>query len=169
MTPSSQSRACFRESQRRPSAAANPEGVSGPDSVVCQHRGNYNVLHEKLQPFHGMLHPAINCSSIVVTGRPETSLTAVAQARVAWPSTCTVQAPHSATPQPYFVPVSPNSSRRYQSSGIDGSPSKDCVCPLTCNLTIWPPPISVRMHPSWSPQHRCTKRDCGRPFLMKDR
>ena len=44
----------------------------------------------------------------------------------AWPSICTVQAPQSAAPQPNFVPVSPNSSRKYHSSGIDGSPSNDC-------------------------------------------
>src|SRR6478736_6343290 len=73
---------------------------------------------------------------MVVTERPETSFTAVMQARVASPSTWTVQAPQSATPQPYFVPVSPNSSRRYQSNGVDGSPSKDCSWPLTRNLTM---------------------------------
>src|ERR1700736_1697866 len=73
---------------------------------------------------------------MVVTDRPETSFTAVVQARAASPSICTVQAPHSATPQPYFVPVSPNSSRRYQSNGIDGSPSKDCSWPLTRNVTM---------------------------------
>src|SRR5438309_594756 len=73
---------------------------------------------------------------MVITERPETSFTAVMQARVVSPSIWTVQAPHSATPQPYFVPVSPNSSRRYQSNGIDGSPSKDCSWPLTRNLTM---------------------------------
>src|SRR5689334_23305933 len=78
--------------------------------------------------------------SIVVTERPETSLTAVMQARVAAPSTCTVHAPHSATPQPYLVPLSPSSSRKYQSSGIDGSPSNDCSWPLTRNLTMACPP-----------------------------
>src|SRR5690349_16202862 len=57
-------------------------------------------------------------------------------ARAASPSTWTVQAPHKAIPQPNFVPVSPNSSRRYQSSGIDGSPSNDCSWPLTRNLTM---------------------------------
>src|SRR6202045_2926126 len=77
---------------------------------------------------------------MVVTDRPETSFTAVMQARAASPSIWTVQAPHSATPQPYFVPVSPNSSRRNQSNGIDGSPSKDCSWPLTRNLTIGVPP-----------------------------
>ena len=38
---------------------------------------------------------------------------------------CTVQAPHSATPQPNLVPVKPSSSRRNHISGIDGSPSND--------------------------------------------
>src|SRR6516225_7027103 len=72
---------------------------------------------------------------MVVTERPSTSLMAVMQARVVWPSTWTVQAPHSATPHPNLVPVSPNSSRKYHSSGIDGSPSKDFSWPLTRNLT----------------------------------
>src|SRR5690242_13885668 len=73
---------------------------------------------------------------MVITERSATSLIAVAQARDASPSTWTVQAPHSATPQPYLVPVRPSSSRRYQSSGVDGSPSKACSWPLTRNLTI---------------------------------
>src|SRR5216683_1905499 len=73
---------------------------------------------------------------MVITERPLTSFTAVMQARAASPSTWTVQAPHSATPQPYFVPMSPSSSRKYQSSGVDGSPSNDCSWPLTRNLTM---------------------------------
>src|SRR5215831_13292330 len=86
------------------------------------------------------------------------------QARAASPSTCTVQAPHNAAPHPYFVPVRPSSSRRYQSSGIDGSPSKDCVCPFTCNLTIGSPPCpfkSVRVARS---SGAVSRRDFGRPF-----
>src|SRR6516164_10399098 len=90
---------------------------------------------------------------------------AVMQARAASPSTCTVQAPHSATPQPYLVPVSPSSSRRYQSSGIDGSPSKDCVWPLTCNLTIGSPPSSVQERPSCSQQRRCDETRFQPPFF----
>ena len=39
---------------------------------------------------------------------PSTSDIAVMQERTAWPPTCTVQAPQSATPQPNFVPVSPS-------------------------------------------------------------
>jgi hypothetical protein len=44
--------------------------------------------------------------------------TGVAQARVATPSTCTVQAPHCAMPQPYLVPDRSSCSRRTQSSGV---------------------------------------------------
>src|SRR5580658_6335032 len=49
-----------------------------------------------------------------------------------------VQAPHAATPQPNFVPVSPSTSRRYQSIGIDGSPSNVSVWPLTCRVNMLP-------------------------------
>src|SRR5580692_7315470 len=102
---------------------------------------------------------------MVVTDRPETSFTAVMQARAASPSIWTVQAPHSATPQPYFVPVSPSSSRRYQSRGIDGSPSKDCVWPLTCNFTIGSPPSSVHKRPSCSQQRCCDETRFRSPFF----
>ena len=54
----------------------------------------------------------------------------------AWPSTCTVQAPHSPAPQPNRVPVSRRSSRRYQSRGISGSPSNDWPVPFTVKLTM---------------------------------
>src|SRR5688572_27485576 len=47
----------------------------------------------------------------------------VEQERTACPSTCTVQAPQSAIPQPNLVPVSPTTSRRTQSSGISGATS----------------------------------------------
>src|ERR1700729_129805 len=43
--------------------------------------------------------------------------------RVATPFMCTVQAPHWAMPQPYFVPVSPIVSRITQSSGVSDSTS----------------------------------------------
>ena len=36
---------------------------------------------------------------------------------------CTVQAPHCAMPQPYFVPVMPMLSRITHSSGVSGSMS----------------------------------------------
>ena len=42
------------------------------------------------------------------------------QERTGSPSTCTVQAPHAAMPQPYLVPVRPSSSRRTHSSGAFG-------------------------------------------------
>src|SRR5262249_49444448 len=98
--------------------------------------------------------PSRSRPSIVLTERPLASLMAMAQEREASPSMWTVQAPHSATPQPNFVPVSPSSSRRYQSSGIEGSPSNDCSWPLTCNLTIGSPPSSVQRHPNCYSQGR---------------
>ena len=55
----------------------------------------------------------------------------VMQDRVATPSICTVQAPHSAMPQPNFVPVMPSTSRNTQRSGVSPSTSTLCVSPLT--------------------------------------
>jgi hypothetical protein len=42
------------------------------------------------------------------------------------PSTCTVQAPHSAAPQPNFVPVMPSTSRKdRRSHGSDAAVAPD--------------------------------------------
>ena len=41
---------------------------------------------------------------MVVTGWSPTALTGIWQERTGWPSRCTVQAPHSAMPQPNLVP-----------------------------------------------------------------
>ena len=49
---------------------------------------------------------------------------------------CTVQAPHWAIPQPYFVPVSPTSSRKTQRSGVSLSTSSRCEVPLTLMVTM---------------------------------
>jgi hypothetical protein len=46
-----------------------------------------------------------------------------------------MQAPHCAMPQPYFVPVSPISSRSTHSNGICGSTSTWCFWPLTLRET----------------------------------
>src|SRR3954453_23968557 len=58
----------------------------------------------------------------------------VTQDRVATPSMCTVQAPHSAAPQPNLVPVMPSTSRRTQSNGVSPSTSALCAVPLTLML-----------------------------------
>ncbi len=83
---------------------------------------------------------------MVVTSRPATSDTAVMQARAASLSTITVQAPHSAAPHPYFVPVKPSSSRRYHSSGRLGSPSQLCSCPLIFTLIMF----ALALSDQWS-------------------
>src|SRR3954471_21011075 len=58
------------------------------------------------------------------------------QERIAWPSRCTVHAPHCAAPQPNLVPVRPRSSRSAQSTGVDGSASTRCGRPLTFKVVI---------------------------------
>ena len=46
------------------------------------------------------------------------------------PSICTVQAPQSAWPQPYLVPVISSVSRSTQSRGVSGSTSTEYCFPL---------------------------------------
>src|SRR6478672_952640 len=67
---------------------------------------------------------------MVVTARSRTAPTGSMQERTGLPSTCTVQAPHSATPQPNFVPVMPSTSRKTQSSGMSAGASNDFCSPL---------------------------------------
>src|SRR5688572_26785682 len=73
---------------------------------------------------------------MVVTRLPATLFIVVVQARVACPSTCTVQAPQSAIPQPNLVPVSPSTSRSTHSSGISGATSTCRDVPFTINVII---------------------------------
>src|SRR5882672_4911196 len=68
--------------------------------------------------------------SMVVTSRPCTASIGVTHERTASPFRCTVQAPHSALPQPNFVPTSFNSPRSTQSSGVSGSAFTVRVLPL---------------------------------------
>src|SRR5690242_13929036 len=74
--------------------------------------------------------------SMVTMSLPAALCIGVWQLRTAAPFTCTVHAPHSPAPQPYFVPVICSSSRRYQSSGISGSPSNWRLAPFTFSLII---------------------------------
>ena len=76
---------------------------------------------------HGMV-PSADRPSMVVTFLPATLETGVMQERVASPLMCTVQAPHSAMPQPNFVPVMSRVSRSTHSKGICGSTSTVWAC-----------------------------------------
>src|SRR6516225_4856667 len=69
--------------------------------------------------------------SIVVTARLPIVPMGRRHARTGLPSTCTVQAPHWAMPQPYFVPVMPSTSRNTHSSGVSPPTSTSCLVPLT--------------------------------------
>src|SRR5229473_4038892 len=70
-------------------------------------------------------------ASIVVISEVPMLSTGVMQERVAAPSTCTVQAPQSAMPQPNFVPVMPSTSRNTHKSGVSPSTSIVRSTPLT--------------------------------------
>src|SRR5438105_866077 len=74
--------------------------------------------------------------SIVVMALPCAAATGKEQERTGCPPTCTVQAPHAAIPQPYFVPVRPRSSRSTQSSGVSGSASTCTARLLTVKLIM---------------------------------
>ena len=70
---------------------------------------------------------------MVVIFFPAIEETGVTQERVAFPSTCTVHAPHSDMPQPNFVPVMPSVSRKTQSSGMLGLTSRVWGFPFRIN------------------------------------
>src|SRR5213083_2819646 len=74
--------------------------------------------------------------SMVVILLPAAAPSGVEQDRAACPFTCTVQAPHSAMPQPYLVPVMPRWSRRTHRRGVSRSASTDMGLPLTFRVII---------------------------------
>src|SRR5437870_12253679 len=73
---------------------------------------------------------------MVVICLPTPALTGMTQERMARPSTCTVHAPHCATPHPYLVPVSPTCSRIAHNSGVLGSTFTSLVLPLIVNRAM---------------------------------
>src|ERR1041385_9010646 len=73
---------------------------------------------------------------MVVTSLPSQSPTMRPHERTAFPSTCTVQAPHCAMPQPNLVPVSLSSSRITQRRGVLSSEFAATGLPLRVNETI---------------------------------
>ena len=77
--------------------------------------------------------------SIVTTVRRLRRSTGTTQERAASPSTCTVQAPQAATPQPNLVPVRPSSSRSTQSNGFSGRPRR-CAAGRSPSALPWSPP-----------------------------
>src|SRR5262245_49032377 len=74
--------------------------------------------------------PLVASPSIVVMRLPTAAATGNTHERTALPSTCTVQAPHCATPQPYLAPVRPTCSRRAHNRGVLGSTFTSLVLPL---------------------------------------
>ena len=69
--------------------------------------------------------------SMVVISRPARLIAKVRHARSGFPSTSTVQAPHSPMPHPYLAPVSPKRSRNTLRSSSLGATSNSWICPFT--------------------------------------
>src|SRR3984893_13089557 len=65
-----------------------------------------------------------------------TSPTRMEQERCTSSLMCTEQAPHCATPQPYFVPVRPSCSRMTHKSGVSASASTSRVVPLILSFVM---------------------------------
>src|SRR3954454_23508381 len=65
-----------------------------------------------------------------------TALSGTEQERCTSPLMCTEQAPHCATPQPYFVPVRPTCSRITQRSGVSDSACTSRTLPLMLSFVI---------------------------------
>src|SRR5262245_52276259 len=99
---------------------------------------------------------------MVVIFLPTASPAVTPHDRVATSSICTVQDPHCAIPQPYFVPVMPIESRMTHNSGVSGSTSTSCVFPLMVRRSIL---YSSRIEFFWRyqvffwRQHRLLKRE----------
>src|SRR6202171_3742913 len=72
----------------------------------------------------------------------------VTQERMAAPSTCTVQAPQSAMPQPNFVPVMPSTSRNTHNRGVSPSTSTVRSTPLTLIVVVISYLLAVRAYPA---------------------
>ena len=72
-----------------------------------------------------------------------------ARSRTATPSMCTVQAPHTAMPQPYFVPRRLSESRTTHNRGMSGGTSTVVDWPFTVSLKLMalPPERERWMHP----------------------
>ena len=129
---------------------------------------------------------ALPSASIVRRALPRTDSSGVTHERTALPSTCTVQAPQAATPQPNLVPVRPSRSRSAHSSGICGSASSSGRArdaPLTTistpllagaadcarALRIRPAMLRPAQPPAGSarPSHACSDRSRGRTATVR--
>src|SRR3954465_14531154 len=62
--------------------------------------------------------------------------TGIEHERCTWSLMCTEQAPHWATPQPYFVPVRPTCSRMTHKSGVSASTSTSRILPLILSFAM---------------------------------
>src|ERR1700704_150411 len=75
-------------------------------------------------------------ASMVVIFFPATAATGVTHERIGCPSSCTVQAPQSAIPQPNLVPVRPTTSRSTHKTGMSAGTSTVTSRPLMFRVAM---------------------------------
>src|SRR5262245_6107646 len=96
---------------------------------------------------------------MVVIFLPTAALTGNEHERTGAPSMCTVQAPHCAMPQPYFVPVRPTCSRIAHNRGVLSSTSTLKVLPLMDSRAIGVfPPLGANDDTRVSPESQLPYR-----------
>src|SRR5207302_6195334 len=88
--------------------------------------------------------PSGDSPSMVVTLLPAASASGVMHERMARPLSSTVHAPHTPTPQPYFVPSRPRRSPNTHSSGMRPSASTSRPTPLTISENVGIGALDVR-------------------------
>src|ERR1700752_4799528 len=83
---------------------------------------------------------------MVMMDFPAASLTESWHERRGVPFRSMVQAPHCPSPQPYFVPVRPSSSRSAKSKVVSGSESNSRLFPFICawiGPAIWSSKVAL--------------------------
>src|SRR5215510_1503852 len=93
-----------------------------------------------------------------------TELSGIAQERCTSPLICTEQAPHCATPHPYFVPVSPICSRITQSSGVSLAAVTSMCLPFTLSFAMIQ--FLLPVHHTMASRHR-GHYNCGSDFTLR--
>ena len=123
-----------------PAIAPSMSASLGFGLRLQQRRGRHDLARLAVAALHhvdlapGGLHRlptgSLPIASMVVIFLPSAADTGVTQERIGWPSRCTVQAPHRATPQPNLVPVRPDHVAQAHSRGMSSGTSRSVVVPL---------------------------------------
>ncbi len=132
-------RYCRTSPGRCPRRRASDWRRAAPPPTSAARIGNSRIaaLPARSRRAAAPCRPAVSLRASMVRTCPLPMVeTGVTQERRASPFTWMVHAPHSATPQPNLVPVSPSSSRSTQSMGVSPSTSTSARAPFTLSWSV---------------------------------